>query len=138
MKFSNIVNRKALHDFSLVEKYSAGMCLKSDDVKNIVNGHFQIAGSYVKIIKNEIYLVGQNQLVKLLMQKREINRLIGKVDIGGNSIVPLSIFRSDGGKFKLEIALVKGKKEYDKREADKKRTIENENRRIVKSQKFDS
>ena len=70
-----------------------------------------------------------------LLHRKEINRLIGKTREKGLTLVPLKLYNK-GGKFKLSIGVARGKKEYDKRETDKKRDIENETRRIVKSQKL--
>jgi SsrA-binding protein len=140
----SIENRQAHHNYEIIETYQCGMVLESWEVKAIVNGTCSIAGSYCKILSEEVFLVGANmgsslnemqRTRKLLLNRREINKLIGKTQERGFALVPLKIYPLKG-KFKLLIGLAKGKKEYDKRETDKKRSIEDDNRRIIKSQKF--
>lgn len=140
----NIENRQAYHNYEMLDTIQCGMVLESWEVKAIVNGSCSIAGSHCKIMNDECFLIGANfgssdndmqRTRKLLLNRREINKLIGKTQERGMALVPLKIYPLKG-KFKLLVGLAKGKKEYDKRESDKKRDIENDNRRIVKSQKF--
>lgn len=135
--FKEIQNKKAFHDYELIEKYEAGMCLIGADVKNILNNKFTLTGNYVKVLNNEVFLIGESSAnsIKLLLHRSEINKLMGKVQDKGLTVVPLSIYRSKG-KFKISIALARGKKEYDKRASDKNRDADLEARRVVKSQKF--
>jgi SsrA-binding protein len=95
-------------------------------------------------MNSDVFLVGasvgssdndQQRTRKLLLHRKEINRLIGRTQEKGLTLIPLKLYNKNG-KFKLAIGLARGKREYDKRETDKKRSIENETRRIVKSQKL--
>lgn len=139
-----IENKKARHDYTIIKEYDAGMKLESWEVKAIVNNSCSIVGSHCKVINDEIYLVGssmgtadndQHRFRKLLLKRKEIDQIIGQMSENGVTLIPLSI-HSKNGKYKLSIGVCKGKKKHDKRESDKKRSIENENRRIVKSQRI--
>ena len=134
-KFREISNPKVFHDYEVVEDYEAGMKLVSEQVKQISANKFSIVGNYCKFVSNELFLITQEATIKLLLHKSELNRLSGKVKEKGFTIAPISIYLKKG-KFKLKIGLCRGKKEYDKRATDKKRDVELENRRIVKSQKL--
>jgi SsrA-binding protein len=140
-----IENRKAFFDYEIVETYECGMCLQGWEVKAIAGNVASIAGSHCKILNSEAFLIGSNigtadrdqqRTRKLLLLKKEITRLIGKTQERGLTLVPLKLYTKNG-KYKLEIGLAKGKKLHDKRETEKMRDIDNENRRIVKSQKFE-
>jgi SsrA-binding protein len=132
-----IKNSKAYFDFDILEEEIAGMMLNTPTVKKIASGQFSITGNYVKIVSDEVFLIGDDSdaSIKLLLTKKQINRYIGKVKEKGLTIVPLEVTISNG-KFKLKIGLAKGKKEYDKRATDKSRDMDLEARRVVKSQKF--
>lgn len=139
-----IKNKKAYFDYEILEEYECGMKLEGWEVKEIANNKCSIIGAHCIAMNENIYLIGSSvgssefemtRSRKLLLHKKEISRLIGKIQEKGLTLIPLRIYQVRG-KFKLSIGLAKGKKEYDKREVDKKRDIENENRRIVKSQKF--
>lgn len=140
-----IENRKAYHEYEIVEQYECGIMLKGWEVKAIADNVCSIVGTHCKILNEIPVLIGatvgkapndQQRTRTLLLHKREISRLIGKTQERGLSLIPLKLYRKNG-KFKLAVGLGKGKKEHDKREADKNRDMDNENRRIVKSQKFD-
>lgn len=137
-------NKKAYYDYEILEEYECGIMLESWEVKAIANKVCAIVGSHCKVLDSDVFLIGasmgsskneQQRTRKLLLHRKEINRLIGKTREKGLTIVPLKLYNK-GGKFKLSIGVARGKKEYDKRETDKKRDIENETRRIVKSQKL--
>lgn len=139
-----ITNKKAYHNYELVEEYECGMVLEGWEAKSLADGIAAIVGSHCVVRDGEMFLVGssigkadndQLRTRKLLLNRSELNRLMGRVQEKGLTLVPLKIYKKHG-KFKLAIALAKGKKEYDKREDAKKRDIENEMRRIVKSQKL--
>jgi SsrA-binding protein len=139
-----IENRKAHHDYSIIDEYEAGIKLQSWEVKSIAENVCSIVGAHCKVINNELFLVGstmgrlpndQFRFRKLLLTRKQIDKITGQVAENGVSLIPLSIHQKNG-KFKLLIGVCKGKKKHDKRESDKKRTIENENRRIVKSQRI--
>lgn len=140
-----IQNKRAYYDFEILEEYECGMILQSWEVKAIASNNCSIAGSFCRFVNGRLYLSGssigsdefdRSRLRELLLHKREIDRLSGKSQERGLSIIPLKIYGKNG-KFKLLIGLGKGKKLHDKRDSDKKRSIEDENRRIVKSQKLE-
>ena len=139
-----IENKKAYYDYEILENYECGMVLESWEVKAIAAGTCSIAGTHCKVFGSDVFLVGANmgssendqqRTRKLLLHRKEINRLIGKTQEKGLTLIPLKIYHKKG-KFKLAIGIARGKKDYDKRDVEKKRDIENENRRIVKSQKY--
>lgn len=139
-------NKKASFDYFLEEKFEAGMVLKGSEVKSIRNNQVSLAESYVDIINDEVYLrdahiahfkqannLNHDEVRdrKLLLNKREINKLKGSVSQAGYTIVPTSIYLSKG-LIKLEIAIAKGKALYDKRETIKKRDADREISRSLK------
>lgn len=139
-----IENKKAFFDYEIIEQYDCGLKLEGWEVKAIASKSCSIAGSHCVVMDQNVWLVGSNigssdhdmtRSRKLLLHKREITRLIGKTKERGLTLVPLRIYNVRG-KYKLAIGLAKGKKEYDKRATDKKRDIDLELRRVVKSQKF--
>jgi SsrA-binding protein len=139
-----IENKKAFYDYEILEQYECGLKLEGWEVKAIAAKSCSIAGTHCVVMDGSIMLVGatigssandMTRTRKLLLHKKEISRLIGKTKERGLTLIPLRVY-TVRGKYKLSIGLAKGKKEYDKREVDKKRDIELENRRIVKSQKF--
>ena len=132
-----IENKRAGFDFHVEEEYTAGMMLTTQVVKDIHHGKFAITGDYVKQVNGELFLISSrsDSSIKLLLNKSEINRIAGKIVVGGYTAVPLRIIRMNG-KFKLVIGVAKGKKAHDKRESAKSRDIDLENRRIIKSQKM--
>jgi SsrA-binding protein len=140
-----IENKRAYYDYEILEEYECGMKLEGWEVKAISGKTCSIAGSHCVIMGNDVNLVGatmgssdndMQRSRKLLLNKKEIARLIGKTKEKGLTLVPLKVY-TKRGKYKLLIGVARGKKEYDKREVEKKRDIENENRRIVKSQKME-
>lgn len=139
-----IENKKAFYDYEILEQYECGMKLEGWEVKAIANKACSIAGTHCVIMNGDVMLVGANigsadndmtRSRKLLLHKKEIQRLIGKTAEKGLTLVPLKVYTTRG-KYKLTIGLVRGKREYDKRETNKNRDIDLENRRIVKSQRF--
>jgi len=136
-------NRIASHNYELFDRYEAGIVLKGYEVKSIRAGAVNIRDSYVVIKNNEVFLVGSHiapyshmtserydptRTRKLLLKRAEINRLVGKVKEKGFTLVPTRIYFKNGIA-KLEFALAKGKRLFDKREQIKKRDIEREQRR---------
>ncbi len=146
---SIIANRKAFHDFFIDEKFEAGIVLEGWEVKAIRAGRTNIQESYVIIRNGELFLFGMHisplttasshvrhdpvRTRKLLLHKREIDRLIGKVERAGYTIVPLDLHYVKG-RIKLEIGLAKGKKLHDKREDEKKKDWEREKQRLMREQ----
>jgi SsrA-binding protein len=129
-------NRKARHDYEIVETYEAGIVLKGTEVKSLREGRANLKDSYAKIKDGEIFLLNAHispyaygnvnnhdpeRQRKLLMHKREIMRLLGKVKERGYTLVPLSIYFDKNNRAKVELALAKGKSSYDKRESIKRR-----------------
>ena len=147
---SIIQNKKAFHDYFIEEKYEAGIALEGWEVKAIRAGRCQIKEAYIVVRKGEIFITGchisplvtasthvstdSTRTRKLLLHADEINKLIGKVERAGYTIVPLDVHYSRG-KIKLEIGLAKGKKQHDKREAEKKREWEREKQRLLRAKK---
>ncbi|MBQ1448436.1 MAG: SsrA-binding protein SmpB [Erysipelotrichaceae bacterium] len=140
------VNRKAYHDYFIIEEYEAGIVLIGPEIKSIRAGKVQIKDSYVSFVNHEAILKGMNiakfkeanifnhdeeRERKLLLNKREIYRLEEKVKLEGLTIIPLKVILKDG-LCKIEIALCKGKTNYDKRESDRKRTMEMEARQALR------
>ncbi len=134
-------NKKAYYDYEILEKFEAGLVLQGQEVKSIRKGHINLAGSYVVFKQGEPYLIGAKipayqpknapadynpeRARKLLLNKKEINELLGKSNEKGFSLVPLKVYAKDG-RIKLEFGLAKGKKKYDKKEKIKKRDTERE------------
>ncbi|MCE3264431.1 MAG: smpB [Pseudoduganella sp.] len=134
-------NRKAFHDYFIEDKYEAGIALEGWEVKAIRDGRVQIKEAYVTIRDNELYLFGAHisalptasthihpQAVrtrKLLLHRQEIDKLIGKVERAGYTLVPLNL-HFKGGRIKCEIGLAKGKKQHDKRASEKDRDASRE------------
>jgi SsrA-binding protein len=140
-------NRKAFHDYFIEDKYEAGIALEGWEVKSIRDGRVQIKEAYVTIRDNELYLFGAHisalptasthihpQAVrtrKLLLHRQEIDKLIGKVERAGYTLVPLNL-HFKGGRIKCEIGLAKGKKQHDKRESEKDRDANREVQQAMK------
>lgn len=142
-------NRKAFADFDILEKYEAGIQLTGPEVKSIRDGRINLKDSYANIKNNEAFLFNchispytfasdteQNptRTRKLLLNRREINRLMGKVNEKGLTIVPLRVYFK-GKHVKVEVGLAKGKKIWGKREEKRKKAVEKEIRSALKYRK---
>jgi len=129
------VNRRARYDYFVEDEYEAGIVLTGTEVKSLRLGKANIMDSYARVVDNEVFVYqlhigpypfayyGNHEPLrtrKLLLHKQEIKRLYNKVNEKGHTLVPLKLYFK-GGKVKLSIALVKGKRQYDKREAIKSR-----------------
>ncbi|MER3446701.1 MAG: SsrA-binding protein [Candidatus Dadabacteria bacterium] len=140
-------NPKAHRDFFLEEKYEAGIELKGSEVKSLREGQASIKESFAMIRGGEVFLVngyiapyaGANRFNhdprrerKLLLHRREINRLIGRTQIKGYTLVPVRIYFKNG-RAKIELALAKGKKAYDRREDIKRREAQREVDKALKN-----
>ncbi len=138
-------NRKAKHDYHLRETWEAGLVLTGTEVKAIREGRVQLKDGHVSIKHGEAFLVGvsispysfggrENHPMerprKLLMKRKEIDRMQGHLQVKGLTVIPLSIFLK-GPWIKVEIALAQGKKLYDKRQAEKIKTLEKEAREAM-------
>ncbi len=139
------MNRRARHDYQLLERFEAGIALKGSEVKAIREGRIQIKDSYIEVRDGEAYLQGahissyshgdpQNHEPerprKLLLKRREIDRIFGRTTIQGQTCVPISVYLK-GNLIKLEIALARGKKLYDKRQAERARLLDREAREAI-------
>ena len=133
-------NRKAFHNYFIEETVQAGVSLLGSEVKSLREGKVNLGDSYGDIKKSEVFLVDAHispypqanrlnhdpmRTRKLLLHKKEIKRLIGKVEQRGYTLIPIKLYFVDG-RVKVDLALAKGKKLFDKRETLKKRTMERE------------
>ena len=124
-------NKKARHDYFIEDTYEAGIVLTGTEIKSVRAGKVSIKESYAKIENGELILYGMNispyeqgnrfnaeplRPRKLLLHKQEIRKLIGKTTLDGLTIVPLNIYINEAGLAKLEVAVARGKKNYDKRD----------------------
>ncbi len=140
-------NRKAYHEYEILEKFEAGIALQGTEVKSIRQSKINLKESHVKVINNEIMLVGCHisqydfgnrfnhdplRTRKLLMHKKEIFKLMGKVNEKGLALTALKVYLKKG-LIKIEVALVRGKKLYDKRRSEKEKDLSIEMNRALKS-----
>ena len=141
-------NKKARHNYAIESTYEAGIVLDGWEVKSVRDGRVQMTDTYVMVKNNEIFWIGgqitpllsasthvnpePHRARKLLMHRREIDKLVGAVERKGYTIVPLKMFWSKGYA-KMEIGLAKGKQEHDKRADDKDRDWGREKARIMKT-----
>ncbi len=140
-------NKKAAFNYFFEERFEAGVVLEGWEVKAIRAGQVQLTDGYVHLRDGELYMIGcrinalraasthvhpeADRTKKLLMHKGEIQRLIGKVEQKGFTLVPLDLHYK-GGRVKAQIALAKGKAQHDKRETEKKRDWEREKGRLMR------
>lgn len=139
-------NRKAFHDYLIFDKFIAGIVLTGTEIKSIRKGMLNLKDSFAKIEDGEVFLYNMHispyeqgnrynhkpdRIRKLLLNKQEINKMLGKIKKDGYSIIPLELFLTHGFA-KIEIGLAKGKKLYDKREAIAKKTQERDIARQIK------
>ena len=140
-------NKKAFHDYFIEKKYEAGIELLGSEVKSIKQGKVSIKESYIGDRNGQMFIYGMHvspfkqaydqyidptRTRRLLLHKKEINNLIGKKTQNGYTIVPLSVYERDG-LVKIQIALAKGKKQYDKRETIKRREADRRIDRALKN-----
>jgi SsrA-binding protein len=141
------VNRKARHDYFIEESFEAGLALEGWEVKSLREGRAQLTEAYVYVQNGEAFLLGAHfsplrtasthvntdptRTRKLLLQRRELDRLIGAVDRKGYALVPLDLHWTRG-RVKLNVGLARGKKQHDKRAADKDRDWARQKERILK------
>ena len=140
-------NRRARFNFEISETFEAGIALTGTEVKSLRQGRATIAESYADARGGEIWLVNANipeyvqasrfnhapkRPRKLLLHRRQIDKLAGGVERDGMTIVPLKMYFNDKGRAKVELALARGKKLHDKRETEKKRTWEREKGRLMR------
>ncbi len=144
---SIVENRKAFHDYFIEERLEAGLVLEGWEVKAIRAGRAQLKEAYVVLHGEQVFLIGAHispllsasthvkpdpvRTRKLLLHGEEIRRLIGKVERAGYALVPLDLHYTKG-RIKLAVGLAKGKKQFDKREADKERDWKKEQNQLLK------
>ena len=141
-------NRKALHNYFIEERIEAGIMLTGTEVKSLRGGRSQIVESYAAVEGEELYLVNAHipeytqanrfnheprRKRKLLLHRRQINRLIGAIQRDGYTVVPLTVFFNTRGIAKVELGLAKGKKQHDKRATSAARDWARQKQRLLKS-----
>ena len=140
------VNRKASHNYEFFDKFEAGLVLTGTEVKSAREGRVNLRDAYAVVRAGEVWLMNCHishfshgnisnhdpmRARKLLMNRAEIRKLIGKTTERGLTLVPLKMYLNNG-RIKCEIALAKGKKTYDKRETERRKTIDREARQAVR------
>ena len=140
-------NRKARFNYEIGETFEAGIVLTGSEVKSLRSGRATIGESYADARDGEIWLINSNipeyqqagrfnhlpkRPRKLLLHQRQINKLAGAVEREGMTVVPLKLYFNEKGRAKIELALARGKKLYDKRETEKKRSWERERGRLMR------
>lgn len=140
-------NRRARHDYHILESYEAGIVLTGTEVKSIRGGRINLKDSFARVEGGEVFLYNMHispyshgnrwnhdptRTRKLLLHKAEIRRLIGRVQQQGLTLVPLRVYFNERGKAKVELALAQGKKKWDKRRDIAKREVEREVERAMK------
>ena len=144
---SIVQNKKAFHDYFIEERYEAGIALEGWEAKAIRAGRAQLKEAYVTVSNGEVFLVGSHvsplptasthiqpdptRTRKLLLNASEISKLIGAVERAGYTLVPIDLHYARG-RIKLEIGLAKGKKQHDKRAAEKDREWRREQQRLLR------
>ena len=144
---SIVQNKKAFHDYFIEERFEAGIALEGWEAKAIRGGRAQLKEAYVIVNNGEMFLIGAHvsplptasthvqpdptRTRKLLLKAVEISKLIGAVERAGYTLVPLDLHYARG-RVKLEIGLAKGKKQHDKREAEKDRDWKREQQRLLR------
>lgn len=141
-------NKKAFHDYFIEDRFEAGLVLEGWEVKAIRAGRVQIKEAYVVLKGAEVFIIGMHisalptasthvqpdpvRTRKLLLHAEEIRKLIGKVERAGYALVPLDLHYAKG-RIKLTIGLARGKKQYDKRDAEKQRDWQREKQRLIRA-----
>jgi len=141
------VNRKAFHDYEILDKFEAGLALTGSEVKSIRAGMVNLKDSYVEIREREAFLISAHisqysnasynnhepgRRRKLLLRRQEIHRLDQRVKTRGVSIIPLQLYFTPRGLIKIEIALAKGKREYEKKQRIKEKDVRREMERDLR------
>lgn len=145
---SIVENKKAFHDYFIEQRFEAGIALEGWEVKAIRAGRAQLKEAYVIVGNSELFLLGchisplptasthvlpdPTRTRKLLLHAEEINRLIGSVERAGYTLIPINLHYARG-RIKLEIGLAKGKKQHDKRAAEKDREWQREQQRVLRA-----
>ncbi len=142
-----MTNRKARHDYHILETVEAGLVLTGTEVKSLRGGRASLSDAFARIEQGEVFLYNMHispyshgnrfnheplRTRKLLLHKEEIRRLIGKTREQGLTLIPLKVYFNDQGWAKLELALARGKKKWDKREAIAQRDVRRQVERAMK------
>lgn len=136
-------NKKAFRDYEIFEKYEAGIVLYGNEVKSVKNGNVSLQDSYAGVENGEIFIYNMDispyekevfhtdrkRKRKLLLKKSEIKKIIGKVTMRGFTLIPISVYINERNLIKIELAIARGKKMYEKREEIKKKDAEMEMKR---------
>jgi SsrA-binding protein len=145
-----VTNRKAYHDYFIEEKFEAGIMLQGTEVKSLRDGRVNLQDSYASVKEGQIFLhhchispyshgnLSNHEPLrtrKLLLHRKEINKLLVKTQQQGLTIIPLRIYFSKRGLAKVELGLAKGKKQHDRRESDKTREASREVERAMKDRR---
>ena len=140
-------NKKARHDYFIEETYECGIALTGTEIKSIRQGRLNLKDSYAKVEKGEVivhnmhispyeqgnrYNVDARRPRKLLLHKREIRKLLGYTSQEGLTLIPLSVYLNERGMAKLELAVAKGKKNYDKRDVMARRDADRRMQQAIK------
>lgn len=140
-------NKKAYHNYEIIESFEAGIALLGSEVKSIREGRISLKDSYGEVRDGEVFLLQAHispyepanrfnhdplRERKLLLHRQEIKRLIGKIREKGYTLIPIKVMFNDKGKVKVEISLAKGKRAYQKKQAIKERDLEREMRAELK------
>lgn len=143
------VNRQAFHNYEIIEKFEAGVVLTGTEIKSARDGKVNLKDAYGLVKSGEIWLLNAHispyshgnyanhdplRTRKLLLRRSEINRLIGRTTERGLTLVPLRMYLKDG-RLKCELALAKGRKVHDKREVERKKTIDKETKQALSERK---
>ncbi len=146
-----ILNRKALHEYDILERYTAGIVLSGPEVKSLRAGAANLQDSFCALRGSELFIYNLHispyekrgyvsaearRPRKLLLQKTELNRLRGRLTEKGLTLIPLKLFFSERGYVKVEIALAKGKKLHDRRQTIQEREVRRETERYLKRHRF--
>ena len=142
-------NKKAFFDYEILEKYEAGVVLSGAEVKSIRAGRANLKDSFIKIVKGEAFLFhahishlqtthaffkpNERRERKLLLHRKEIDKLLGKITIEGLTLVPLMLYFNKRNRVKIQIALAKGKNLHDKRETLKRKVLDREAQMALKN-----
>jgi SsrA-binding protein len=143
------VNRQAFHNYDIIEKFEAGIVLTGTEIKSARDGRVNLKDAYGIVKAGEVWLLNSHispyshgnyanhdplRTRKLLLNRSEINRLVGRTTERGLTLVPLRLYLKDG-RLKCELALAKGRKVHDKREVERQKTIDKETRQALRERR---
>lgn len=148
-KNQTFTNKKAYHDYEILDTYEAGIALQGSEVKAIRDGRVNLKDSFVRVIKNEVFVLNmhithlstahttyrpdERRDRKLLLHRKEIEKIFSKVTKDGVTIVPLKLYFNSKNMVKMQIATAKGKKLHDKRDDLKQKTLKRESEQALKN-----